>query len=49
MAFLYKIQLLQKRVDILERIIERLKEHVNLPPEEDDAETEPTQQQPRKA
>jgi hypothetical protein len=38
MAFLYKIQLLQKRVDILERIIERLKEHVNLPPEETDEE-----------
>lgn len=45
MAFLYKIQLLQKRVDILERIIERLKEHVNLPPEPDEEtdETEPAE------
>jgi len=47
MAFLYKIQLLQKRVDVLERIIERLKEHVNLPPEEDDETEAELEEQPR--
>ena len=44
MAFLYKIQLLQKRVDILERIIERLKAHVGLPDEEGETESEQSEQ-----
>jgi hypothetical protein len=49
MAFLYKIQQLQRRVDILERIIERLKAHVNLPSDPDEeTEPEPTEQ-PQKA
>jgi hypothetical protein len=47
MAFLYKIQLLQKRVDFLERVIERLKAHVNLPPDPDEPPTET--EQPQKA
>lgn len=42
MAFLYKIQLLQKRVDRLERILEK----AGLSDKEDDTETTETKTEP---